>query len=195
MKRRTVKALVCATLMAMSLSVTACGGSDEASNGADAATEEEAPAAEEEAPAAEEEAPAAEEEASAEEETPAAEEEAPAADAASGMTLEEYMNSTPDQKKQFEEEMAASAQDGISIAVDVKGNDFTYIYTFEDDSLITDEVKSNLKTGLEATASVFAMMAEQMDEAIGADKGTVTIIVKYQDGSGNVLEEGSFHAE
>lgn len=193
MKRRTVKALVCATLMAMSLSVIACGGSDEASNGADAATEEEAPAAEEEAPAAEEEA-------SAEEETPAAEEasaeeEAPAADAASGMTLEEYMNSTPDQKKQFEEEMAASAQDGISIAVDVKGNDFTYIYTFEDDSLITDEVKSNLKTGLEATASVFAMMAEQMDEAIGADKGTVTIIVKYQDGSGNVLEEGSFHAE
>ncbi len=193
MKRRTVKALVCATLMAMSLSVTACGGSDEASNGADAATEEEAPAAEEEAPAAEEEA-------SAEEETPAAEEasaeeEAPAADAASGMTLEEYMNSTPDQKKQFEEEMAASAQDGISIAVDVKGNDFTYIYTFEDDSLITDEVKSNLKTGLEATASVFAMMAEQMDEAIGADKGTVTIIVKYQDGSGNVLEDGSFHAE
>lgn len=193
MKRRTVKALVCATLMAMSLSVTACGGSDEASNGADAATEEEAPAAEEEAPAAEEEA-SAEEETPAAEEAPA-EEEAPAADAASGMTLEEYMNSTPDQKKQFEEEMAASAQDGISIAVDVKGNDFTYIYTFEDDSLITDEVKSNLKTGLEATASVFAMMAEQMDEAIGADKGTVTIIVKYQDGSGNVLEEGSFHAE
>ena len=186
MKRRTVKALVCATLMAMSLSVTAGGGSDEASNGADAATEEEAPAAEEEA-SAEEETPAAEE--------ASAEEEAPAADAASGMTLEEYMNSTPDQKKQFEEEMAASAQDGISIAVDVKGNDFTYIYTFEDDSLITDEVKSNLKTGLEATASVFAMMAEQMDEAIGADKGTVTIIVKYQDGSGNVLEEGSFHAE
>ncbi len=193
MKRRTVKALVCATLMAMSLSVTACGGSDEASNGADAATEEEAPAAEEEAPAAEEEASAEEEPPAAEEAS--AEEEAPAADAASGMTLEEYMNSTPDQKKQFEEEMAASAQDGISIAVDVKGNDFTYIYTFEDDSLITDEVKSNLKTGLEATASVFAMMAEQMDEAIGADKGTVTIIVKYQDGSGNVLEEGSFHAE
>lgn len=181
MKRRTVKALVCATLMAMSLSMTACGGSDDAAKGADAATEEAAPAAEEEA--------------SAEEETPAAEEEAPAADAGSGMTLEDYMNSTPDQKKQFEEEMAASAQDGISIAVDVKGNDFTYIYTFEDESLITDEVKSNLKTGLEATASVFAMMAEQMDEAIGADKGTVTIIVKYQDASGNVLEEGSFHAE
>lgn len=186
MKRRTVKALVCATLMALSLSMTACGGSDDAAKGADAATEEAAPAAEEEAPA-EEETPAAEE--------APAEEEAPAADAGSGMTLEDYMNSTPDQKKQFEEEMAASAQDGISIAVDVKGNDFTYIYTFEDESLITDEVKSNLKTGLEATASVFAMMAEQMDEAIGADKGTVTIIVKYQDASGNVLEEGSFHAE
>ena len=45
MKRRTVKALVCATLMAMSLSMTACGGSDDAAKGADAATEEAAPGA------------------------------------------------------------------------------------------------------------------------------------------------------
>lgn len=61
MKRRTVKALVCATLMAISLSATACGGSDDAAKSADAATEEAAPA-EEEAPAAEEEVPAAEKE-------------------------------------------------------------------------------------------------------------------------------------
>lgn len=197
MKRRTVKALVCATLMAMSLSVTACGGSDDAAKGADAATEEAAPA-EEEAPV-EEEAPAAEEEAPVEEETPAAEEEAsaeeevPAVEPGSGKTLEDYLNEVPEQKQQLEESIAAQAQDGVSIAVDVKGNEFTYIYTIEDASAITDEMKENIKNGLETTASVFEMMAESLDKAVG-EPGAVTLVVRYQDVDGNVVEERSFNA-
>ena len=157
MKRRTVKALVCATLMAMSLSMTACGG-DDAAKGADAATEEAAPA-EEEAPVEEEtpeeEAPAEEEtpeEAPAEEETPAAEEEVPALEPGSGKTLEDYLNEVPEQKQQLEESIAAQAEEGVSIAVDVKGNEFTYIYTIEDASAITDEMKENIKNGLETPA-------------------------------------------
>lgn len=184
MKRRTVKALVCATLMAMSLSVTACGGSDDAAKGADAATEEAAPA-EEEAPV-EEETPAAEEEAPAEEEVPAVE-------PGSGKTLEDYLNEVPEQKQQLEESIAAQAQDGVSIAVDVKGNEFTYIYTIEDASAITDEMKENIKNGLETTASVFEMMAESLDKAVG-EPGAVTLVVRYQDADGNVVEERSFNA-
>ena len=184
MKRRTVKALVCATLMAMSLSVTACGGSDDAAKGADAATEEAAPA-EEEAPV-EEEAPAAEEEAPVEEEIPAVE-------PGSGKTLEDYLNEVPEQKQQLEESIAAQAQDGVSIAVDVKGNEFTYIYTIEDASAITDEMKENIKNGLETTASVFEMMAESLDKAVG-EPGAVTLVVRYQDADGNVVEERSFNA-
>lgn len=48
MKRKAVKAILCAALMALTLSMTACGGSDDASKGTDAATEEEAEAPEEE---------------------------------------------------------------------------------------------------------------------------------------------------
>ncbi len=198
MKRRTVKALVCATLMAMSLSMTACGG-DDAAKGADAATEEAAPA-EEEAPVEEEtpeeEAPAEEEtpeEAPAEEETPAAEEEVPALEPGSGKTLEDYLNEVPEQKQQLEESIAAQAEEGVSIAVDVKGNEFTYIYTIEDASAITDEMKENIKNGLETTASVFEMMAESLDKAVG-EPGAVTLVVRYQDADGNVVEERSFNA-
>lgn len=204
MKRRTVKALVCATLMAISLSATACGGSDDAAGSADAATEEAAPA-EEEAPAAEEapaeeETPAAEEETPAEEEAPA-EDEAPAeedsaAETGSGETLEDYMNAMPDAKKQLEDQMAAASveQEGVSIAVDVKGNDMIFIYTYEDASLVTDDTKETLETGLEAMASVFEMMAEQLDESMG-EKGVVSIVVRYQDGDGNILTEKSFRAQ
>ena len=181
MKRRTVKALVCATLMAMSLSMTACGG-DDAAKGADAATEEAAPA--------EEETP---EEAPAEEETPAAEEEVPAVEPGSGKTLEDYLNEVPEQKQQLEESIAAQAEEGVSIAVDVKGNEFTYIYTIEDASAITDEMKENIKNGLEATASMFEMMAESLDKAVG-EPGAVTLVVRYQDADGNVVEERSFNA-
>lgn len=175
MKRRTVKALVCATLMAMGLSVTACGGSDDAPKEADTKTEETAPA--------EEEAPT--------------EEEAPAAEEASGDTLEDYMNATPELKKQFEEEMSAAAaeQEGISMSVDVKGNDMAFIYSYDDESLLTDDAEETLETGLEATASIWEMMAGEMDGELGADKGTVSITVRYQKGDGTVLAERSFSAQ
>ena len=149
--------------------------------------EEETP--EEEAPA-EEETP---EEAPAEEETPAAEEEVPALEPGSGKTLEDYLNEVPEQKQQLEESIAAQAEEGVSIAVDVKGNEFTYIYTIEDASAITDEMKENIKNGLETTASVFEMMAESLDKAVG-EPGAVTLVVRYQDADGNVVEERSFNA-
>lgn len=82
MKRRTVKTLFCAALMALTLSMTACGGSDDAAASADAATEE---AATEEAPAAEEEAPT--EEAAPEGEEAPAEEAAPEEEATASRRL------------------------------------------------------------------------------------------------------------
>lgn len=201
MKRRTVKALVCTALMALSLSVTACGGSGDAASGADAATEEAAPAEEEtpaeEAAPAEEETPA-EEAAPAEEETPAeeapAEEETPDAEAGSGETLEDYMNAVPDAKKQIEDEIASAEQQGMSVAVDIKGNDMIFTYTYEDASQITDDTPAQLDAVTEAMGSVYEMMAEQMDQAMGVEK-TVSIVVRYLDPDGNVLSESSFKAQ
>lgn len=175
MKSKAVKSLLCAALMAMTLSITACGGSDAEVSG-DAAVAEDVSS---------EETPV--------EEEVSTEEEAPDDASAGDMTLEDYLNAVPDQKQQIEEQVAAQAEEGMSIAMEVKGNDFTYIYTIEDASLITDELKENLKTGLDATASVFEMMAGSLDDAMGKS-GVVTLIVRYQDADGNVLEERSFKA-
>lgn len=136
MKKRTVKTIVCAALMAVALSVTACG---------------------------------------------------------SNKTLEDYMNSAPEEMKELEDQMAAASADGMSISVDVKGNEFTYVYTFEDAALLTDEVRENITSGLEASASLFEMMAQQLDEAI-EQKNAVTLTVKYVDPDGNVIGEQSYKA-
>ena len=134
MKKRTVKTIVCAALMAVALSVTACG---------------------------------------------------------SNKTLEDYMNSAPEEMKELEDQMATASADGMSISVDVKGNEFTYVYTFEDAALLTDEVRENITSGLEASASLFEMMAQQLDEAI-EQKNAVTLTVKYVDPDGNVIGEQSY---
>lgn len=137
MKKRTVKAFVCAALMAMAFSVTACG---------------------------------------------------------SPKTLEEYMTSSPEVKKEMEDQIANSSIDGISISYEVKANEFTATFAFEDESLLTDEVRENVSsTSLEAAADSFGALAGQLDDMI-EQKGACTFTIKYVDPDGNVLGEKSFKA-
>lgn len=184
MKRRAVKAILCAALMALTLSMTACGGSDDAAKGADTAAEEEAeaPAPEEEKEEEAAEAPEAEE--------PEEEEEAEA----TGDTLEDYLNSTPGAMEAIEEQIAGAGEEGLSVKAEVKGNDFTFNFTVEDASLLTDDAPAQLEAGLDATASIFEQMAGQMDEVIG-QKGTVQFVIRYLDPDGNVLAERGFKAQ
>ncbi len=183
MKRRAVKSVLCAALMALTLSMTACGGSDDAAK--DAATEEQEEASEEEAEEPEEEAP--EEEAEEPEEEKAAE--------ATANTLEEYLNSTDGAMEAVEEQIAGSNGDGMSVSGEVKGNDFTFNFTIEDASLITDDTAAQLEAGLDATASVFEEMAGQMDDEVGLDRGSIQVVIKYCDPDGNVLAERGFKAQ
>lgn len=140
MKKRTVKSFVCAALMVMALSVTACG---------------------------------------------------------SNKTLEDYMNAAPDEMKELEEQFSAAsaAIDGMSISIDVKGNEFINTYVFEDESLLTDEVRENITTGLESEAStaMFEELAGQLDEAIN-QKSAVTLTIRYLDSQENVIGEHSYKA-
>ena len=189
MKRRAVKAILCAALMALTLSMTACGGSDDAAKGADTAAEEEA-----EAPAPEEEK---EEEAAEEPEAEAPEAEEPEEEEeaeATGDTLEDYLNSTPGAMEAIEEQIAGAGEEGLSVKAEVKGNDFTFNFNVEDASLLTDDAPAQLEAGLDATASIFEQMAGQMDEVIG-QKGTVQFVIRYLDPDGNVLAERGFKAQ
>lgn len=146
MKRKAVKAILCAALMALTLSMTACGGSDDAKD-ADVATEEEAEEPEEEE-----------------------------AEESTGETLEEYLDATPGAKEAIEEQIAGASQDGMSVIAEVKGNDFIFNFTIEDASQITDDVPAQLEAGLEATASIFEQMAGQMDDVIEQEGAVQIVI-------------------
>ncbi len=138
MKRRTMKSVLCAALMVLTMSMTACGGAD---------------------------------------------------------NLEDYLNSTDGAMEAVEEEIAGASQDGMSVSAEVKGNDFTFNFTIEDASLVTDDTTAQLEAGFDATASLFQEMAGQMDDEACLDKGSVQIIIKYLDPDGKVLAERGFKAQ
>ena len=183
MKKRTVKFLVCAALMSLSLSATACGGSDSGAKSEDTATE---------APAAEEEAPAEEE---AEEEAPAEEEAAAEEESSTQKTLEEYLKEDPEAMKQIEEQAAAEGNDQMDMAIEVVGNDLTCVATYKDSVEIPEVTAEILETAMSELEPAFSAIAGALDDEIGAEKGTVSYGVKYCDSEGNVLAEASFKAQ
>ncbi|MDE7233028.1 MAG: DUF4854 domain-containing protein [Lachnospiraceae bacterium] len=185
MKRKTVKTVLCAALLTIAMSATACGGSDDAAKSADAAVEE---------ASVEEEAPA-EEEASVEEEDPV-EEEAPAEEESSGQkTLEEYMFEDPTAEQQLKEQAAAQGNDQMDMDIQVKGNEVICIATFKDSVELPDDVSEQLSEGMDSLGSAFSAIAGMLDDAIGAEKGTVSYGIRYCAPDGTVLAEASFTAE
>ena len=190
--------------MAMTLSVTACGGSDDAAPAAE--TEETTEAADVEAEVEEE--PAEDTEAEADAETEAAdeadeveEETAEEADEAgtdaadaSDVTVESLMND-PAVKEQYEEAFASYEEQGMTVAVEATGNELIMSLTITDSSLIQDGAAEQLETGLDAVASSFETLAGSLDQAVGADAGTCTYTVRYLDTDGSVLVERSFTAK
>lgn len=137
MKKRTLKAIACAVVMALTLAVTACGSKTK--------------------------------------------------------TVEDYYNQ-PAVKAVFEEEMKAVEGQGMSVSIDVKGNDFTMIYKYDAGTELPENTGELLDAALDANASVFEEQAAGIDEAIG-QTGACTVIVRYLDADDNLLAEKSFKAK
>lgn len=169
MKRRAVKTILYAALLTFAMTAAACG-----------AKESPAPAVEE---------AAAEEKASVKEEAPAEEEKS------SGKTLEEYLKENPMAEKQLEEQIAAQGNEMMDVAVETVGNDVIWVATFKDFVELPENVADSLNDGMDEAESVFSGLAAVWDEAIGAEKGTVSYGIRYCDSDGNVLAENSFRAE
>lgn len=138
MKKRSVKAYVCAAVMALAMMVTACGGSK---------------------------------------------------------TLEEYLKSDADTQKMLDEQAAAQSTDEMDMTIEVTGNDVVCVATFKDSVELPDDVADTLNEAMDTLDSAFSSIAGQLDDAIGAEKGTVSYGVRYCDSAGNVLAEKSFRAE
>ncbi|MDE7259638.1 MAG: DUF4854 domain-containing protein [Lachnospiraceae bacterium] len=200
MKIRTVKLVACAAIMALTLSMTACGGDDAAATtgtetevaDTDDSAEVEPEAEEETEPETEEPADDADTEAEAEVEDEADTDDADDAAAGDYTTLEDYYND-PTVKAALESAFDAMAGDGMSAACEVSGNEFTVIIKIEDSSMIVDGMGEALSAALDAQADTFKAQVKQFDDVIGQD-GACTVVMRYTDPDDNVLAEKAFTA-
>ncbi|MBD5488825.1 MAG: DUF4854 domain-containing protein [Lachnospiraceae bacterium] len=195
MKIRTVKLVACAAIMALTLSMTACGGDDAA---ATAGTETEVADTDESAevePETEEETEPETEEPADDAEAEEVEDEADDADAADEgdyTTLEDYYND-PTVSAALKSAFDAMAGDGMSADCEVSGNEFTVIIKIEDSSMIVDGMGEALSAALDAQADTFKAQVKQFDDVIGQD-GACTVVMRYTDPDDNVLAEKAFTA-
>ena len=202
MKRKSLKFIACAAIMAMTLSVTACGGSDdtapaaetEETTGTEAEPEADVDAeAEPEADVDTEDEPEADVDTEAEAEP---EEDAEAEDdsaAADGQTLEDIFND-PATKSQYESVFEAMGQEGMEVSVEATGNELAVIIKITDSSMVVDGMGETLESALDQQAATFEEQVKQFDEAVGTP-GACTVTMRYLDPDGNVLAEKSFTAQ
>ena len=200
MKRRTLKFIACAAIMALTLSVTACGKDDAAETAGTTAAEDVAePETEEDTDAeadvvddTETEAPE-EDDADVEAEADAdAEDDADADASGDYSTLEDYYND-PAVQNALKSAFAALADEGMSADCDVKGNEFTVIIKIEDSSMIVDGLAEALDAALDTQEDTFKAQVKQFDDVIGQD-GACTVVMRYTDPDDNILAEKAFTA-
>lgn len=193
MKIRTVKLVACAAIMALTLSMTACGGDDAAATtGTDteAVDTEDSTEAEPETEEAEPETEAPADDADIESEAEA--DGTDVAVAGDYATLEDYYND-PTVKDALDAAFDAMASDGMSADCEVSGNEFTVIIKIEDSSMIVDGMGDALSAALDQQADTFKSQVKQFDDVIGQE-GACTVVMRYTDPDDNVLAEKSFTA-
>lgn len=197
MKRRTLKFAACAAIMALTLSVTACGKDDAAETTGTTATEDVAETETEddvdvETDVEDDTETEVPEEDDADVEAEADVEDDADADAGDYTTLEDYYND-PAVQDALKSAFAALADEGMSADCDVKGNEFTVIIKIEDSSMIVDGLAEALDAALDAQGDTFKAQVKQFDDVIGQD-GACTVVMRYTDPDDNVLAEKSFTA-
>ena len=215
MKRKTLKFFACAAIMAMTLSVTACGGSDKEDKGTEVSTQEEnegtdtaddtkeddaaddanddmaGDANDDAAGDANDDAAGDANDDTADDANDDAADDANA-DAA-GITLEELF-SDPAAKSTFDSLVSSLESNGMSVSVNATGNELIMEVKIEDSSLMADNVTESLASALDAQSSAFQTQVKALDSAVG-EEGACTFTVRYVDPDGNVLTEKSFKAE
>ena len=182
MKRKSLKFFACAAIMAMTLSVAGCGGSDDKAKTVDAGAKTEA-AEDTKADAAADSADDATSDAA----------DDTASDADTATTLEELCND-PSAKSTLDAAFGAMAQDGMSVDYEAKGNELAIIIKIEDSSLVVDGMGEALGAALDTQADALKTQVKTFDDAVG-QAGACTVTMRYLDPDGNVIVEKSYKAE
>ena len=187
MKRKTLKFFACAAIMAMTLSFTACGGSDDTSKTAETGAKVEDQAAE---PEKEEEA---KDDAAVDSADQADDADDAGSDASASGTLEDLYND-PSVKSMLDSAFDSMAGDGMSLSMDVTGNEMIMEVKFEDSSMVVDGIGEALGEALDQQADSFKQQVKTFDDAVGQE-GACTVTMRYLDPDGNVLVEKSYKAQ
>lgn len=179
MKRKSLKFFACAAIMAMTLSVAGCGGSDDKAKTAETgAKTEAADDTKAEADAADDSADQADDAGS---------------DVETSTTLEELYND-PSVKSTMDTAFGAMAADGMSVDFEASGNELAIIIKIEDSSMIVDGMGEALGAALDQQADTLKAQVKTFDDAVG-QAGACTVTMRYLDPDGNVLVEKSYKAE
>lgn len=143
MKGKTLKTILCAAVLAVTMSVTACGSSGGAEKN----------------------------------------------------TFEAYLFEDSTAEQQLKDLAAAQGNDEMDMDIEVKGNTVTCIATFKDSVELSDDAAEQLSEAVNSLEDAFSAIAGSLDEAMGAEKGTVSYGIKYCASDGTVLAEASFRAK
>lgn len=202
MKRRTLKFIACASIMALTLSVTACGGSDDSAQNNVSTVED----TKDTAPEAEDKKEVdAEKEAAYDELTEGlTDEQAEAAIDAVDSMVEADTSEFETLEDWFTEPTIASAygalidsmsEEGIAISYEVEGNEFVMIFQITDSTYLSDDTADMLNAAMEEQADVFKeQVVAPLDELIG-ETGACTVTMRYTDPDGDLIAETSFRAD
>ena len=202
MKRRTLKFIACAAAMTLTLSVTACGGSDDSAKNNTSTVEDTAdtkPEVEDKAETdAEKEAAYAElTEGLTDEQADAAVDAVDAmvdADTSEFETLEDWFTE-PTIASAYGALMDSMGEEGIEISYEVSGNEFIMIFQITDSAYIADDMGDMLNAAMEEQADLFKQqVVAPVDELVG-ETGACTVTMRYTDPDGDLIAETSFHAD
>ena len=201
MKRKTLKFMACAVVMALTLSVTACGGSDDgAKNDTVNVEEDAADSQEEENTEPEVEDTTGAEDTSGTETEDAADTGSDAADETDAgddeyfETLEEAF-ADPEVKAAMDEQFGSMDMDGMEFSYEVKGNDFIAIYKVLDTVIDDpDDFAEQMEPVMDQLGAVFSLIPEAFDEAIGKE-GATSVVVRFLDANDTLLIERSYKAQ
>ncbi len=112
-------------------------------------------------------------------------------------TLEEIVKEEPDILEQVQATAAETEDEYVTMSVEFKGNQVLYVTTFKDAfyTTKTESAAQELEKSMNGAASEFSALAEAVDDAMGAPRGTVSMVIRYCDSDGSVLAEAEFKAE
>lgn len=200
MKRKTLRFMACAAVMALTMSVTACGDGDGSANSEivqaeqDEEIEAEVEAEEMQAEVREEVQEVKDETEEVEEKTEEIEAEADAGDGEYFSSLEEAF-ADPTVKAAMDEQLGSMDMDGMEFSYEVTGNDFTVSYKVLD-TVIEDpnDFAEQMDPVMDQLGALYSAVAEMFDEGIGQE-GATTVIVRFLDASDTLLIERSYKAE